>query len=69
MLPGAARLHVMVFNRAPLSTLQAFEYTILSLRRKYLNLKSLYYGRYSHLTEENCQPWTPDGCKPSSATS
>ncbi|KAL4427764.1 hypothetical protein ABPG75_001853 [Micractinium tetrahymenae] len=48
---------------------QAFEYTILSLRRKYLNLKSLYYGRYSHLQQENCQPWTPEGCKPSTATS
>ncbi|KAL4427763.1 hypothetical protein ABPG75_001852 [Micractinium tetrahymenae] len=48
---------------------QAFEYTLLSLRRKYLNFKSLYYGRYSHLEQENCQSWTPEGCKPSTATS
>lgn len=56
-------------NSCSLLTLQAFEYTILSLRRKYLNLKGLYYGSYSHLTDENCQPWTPEGCKPSTSIS
>ncbi|KAL4449410.1 hypothetical protein ABPG77_007054 [Micractinium sp. CCAP 211/92] len=48
---------------------QAFEYTILLLRRKFMNYKALYYGRYSHLEHENCQPWNQEACKPSAASS
>ena len=30
---------------------RAFEYTLLSLRRKHLNLKSLYVGTYDSVTQ------------------
>ncbi|KAL4449411.1 hypothetical protein ABPG77_007055 [Micractinium sp. CCAP 211/92] len=68
LLENVLRYH-RAFSWAAHAGGQAFEYTILSLRRKYLNLKGLYYGRYSHLTDENCQPWTPEGCKPSTSIS
>lgn len=45
-LLAGVQQYLAAFSWHPESGGKAFDYTILSLRRKYMNMKALYYGTY-----------------------